>query len=131
MRAGTCRADRILIATAAIATLGGCAAEGPPETAFEPVTSEETFRALAVGKRLDMVGRPGNYARLAPDGDLDGEFSGYAADGAWEWEDGRYCREFTVGTRVFPYACQEVQAVGDRIRFMRDDGTHSEYIASG
>lgn len=106
--------------------LAACAAPAPtPQTpaadaAWTVIEDEPTFRDRVVGRTFSYGN--GLQITIMPDG----TFRGDGVSGEWEWLDGQSCRTITIPGRDFPYECQTVEIRGDRVRFLRADGTYSE-----
>ena len=86
---------------------------------FAPVKSEAEFVALVSGKELR---RFGIALGVSPGGQISGRAFGKTVTGAWNWNDGLFCRELSFGNEDLAPNCQVVLAAGDRIRFIADQG---------
>lgn len=90
--------------------------------AFDRISDKATFLTLLDGKSL--TNRLYDLAlNVTTDGAISGAAFGKTISGAWDWQDGYFCREMAWGERVIPYNCQLVEARGAEVRFTSDQGT--------
>lgn len=88
--------------------------------AFAPVTRQQDFVQLVAGKDLTRFGIRLN---LSPSGDISGRAFGQKVTGAWQWQNGYFCRELYVGSDDLGGPnCQVVLKSGDTLRFIADRG---------
>ncbi len=92
----------------------------PPAFAFEKVDSRDAFLELVDGKTLRLTGIK---VQVSPSGQITGRAFGRGVRGAWQWQDGYFCRSLYWGKRDLGPNCQEVRAHGSKIRFTSDRGT--------
>lgn len=93
----------------------------PAAADYRPVTDQSEFLSLISGKRLTMR-IYGLELIVAPSGQIAGEALGYPVTGAWDWQNGFFCREMDWGGDEIPYNCQLVEVHGDLLRFTVDQG---------
>lgn len=105
----------------AIATFGICA----NSAGADPISSAEELNSLVVGKTLEN--KRGHTIIMLADGGFDGNVGGNKPIGRWDWRDGQFCRELTIGSREFPYQCQVVEVDGSSVTFKRADGSMTEW----
>ncbi|WP_371156682.1 dihydrodipicolinate reductase [Jannaschia sp. 2305UL9-9] len=91
-----------------------------PATAFEAVTTRDAFVALVEGRTLRG---DGVSLRVGPDGSIAGRGFGLRVTGAWDWQDGLFCRTLDTAIRDFPRNCQTVAVQNGTLRFTADRGT--------
>lgn len=95
------------------------AAEAVAET-LSVVSDRDNFVELVNGKELRRFGITLN---VTPDGQIIGRAFGTPVSGAWEWENGYFCRDLFWGQQDLGFNCQLVQIDGARMRFTSDQGT--------
>ncbi|MRU16989.1 hypothetical protein FDP25_16215 [Roseovarius sp. A21] len=113
------------VSCAAVATmlLTGCMAT----TATEEV---DPLTARLSGKT--GVHASGTTVTLHEDGRITGQtHNGQAIVGAWEVRNGRYCRTITAPESLAGSNCQDVEFDGNKMVFIKDDGTSSTFVAQG
>ncbi|MFD0859332.1 dihydrodipicolinate reductase [Roseovarius aquimarinus] len=88
--------------------------------AFEQITTRDDFVAATSGRDLT---RFGISVAVSPSGDIKGRAFGYPVTGAWNWQDGYFCRDLYWGGDRLDPNCQAVRIKGDTIRFISDQGT--------
>lgn len=84
------------------------------------VSSRDTFVSLIEGRELQ---RFGITLTVTTDGQIIGRAFGYDVTGAWEWENGYFCRDLFWGGDDLGFNCQQVAVSGDTLRFTSDRGT--------
>ncbi len=89
-------------------------------TQFQRVGDRDTFVRIVTQRDLR---RFGIRLEVKPDGSIDGNAFGRNVSGAWQWQDGYFCRELFWGTREVGANCQEVKIAGNMLRFTSDRGT--------
>lgn len=104
---------------AAILSIGFYAASAVAETGFQRITSETEFIEKVGGKDLKIFGIS---VRVLPEGEIDGRAYGRNVKGAWQWNDGFFCRDLFWGKRDMGPNCQEVKVDGNIVRFTSDKG---------
>ncbi len=104
---------------AAAFILLGLLAAGPARAEFRVVQNESEFRSLVGGRELT---RMGVSLTVSQGGAIAGRAFGRQVTGAWDWQDGYFCRDLAWGDRDFPHNCQQVAIDGDRLRFASDRG---------
>jgi len=62
------------------------------------------------------------WVKASSDGRLTGEVNGEAAQGAWEWRRGFWCRTISYGSTTLPSNCQAIFVSGDTLVSIRDRG---------
>ncbi|MEM8630537.1 MAG: dihydrodipicolinate reductase [Pseudomonadota bacterium] len=75
--------------------------------------------STVLGKELK---RFGIVVRVTEDGQITGTGFGRPVRGAWNWQDGFFCRSLYWGQRDLGPNCQEVRVNGEMIRFTSDLG---------
>ena len=83
------------------------------------------FVSKVQGKTLS---RPLIKLTVSEDGSIAGRGARWSVEGNWRWQNGYFCRDLYWGGDALGYNCQEVQASGDRIRFISDKGTGDSAI---
>lgn len=83
------------------------------------VSDEGSFVEMIGGKKLT---RFGIKLEVFPTGEIVGRAFGTPVTGAWEWEDGLFCRDLFFGDRDLGANCQLVQVNGKTMRFTSDAG---------
>ncbi|MGR3494893.1 dihydrodipicolinate reductase [Citreimonas sp.] len=91
----------------------------PAAAEFATVQDRATFVDLVAGRTLS---RPMVSLRVSPDGAISGRGAVWDVTGAWTWREGYFCRDLTWGGDPLGYDCQAVQARGDTIRFVAEQG---------
>lgn len=84
------------------------------------VKTEKEFGELVVGRNL--VHEYGT-AIFHEDGRLTGAFRAGKLTGLWNWTGDTYCRTGKIGRRDMGYDCQTVSVSGNRVTFVRNNGT--------
>ena len=110
---------KTMLAAAALTGLAGSHAIHQASAADERITTEQEFRATAVGKKMVTKG---GYVNFGEDGSLSGEFSGKKLTGKWSWEDGYFCRTVKLGGKDRGHDCQVVLATEDGVVLHRKKG---------
>ena len=103
------------IALAVSAISAPAAAEG-----FDVVQTREEFISLINGKELSRVGI---RLEVTETGNIEGRAFGTPVSGAWNWNDGYFCRDLFWGDRDLGANCQQVASSGSTIRFTSDFGS--------
>ena len=97
----------------------------PALAEYRPVQDRGEFMQLVNGRTLVLT-RPGIARPIAiqvqRNGALTGEARGYELTGAWQWENGRFCRQMDWGGYNVRYSCQAVSKDGDTLKFVSDRG---------
>ena len=88
--------------------------------AFQQITDPETFNRIVIGRELT---RAGIRLQVHPEGRISGRGMGYPVTGEWQWRNGYFCRTLDWGGSDLGYNCQAVQADGNRVRFVSDQGS--------
>lgn len=88
--------------------------------AFEKIETRDRFIEATSGR--DMT-RFGISVAVTPTGDIRGRAFGYPVTGAWQWQDGFFCRDLFWGQDNLGANCQAVRISGNTIRFISDQGT--------
>lgn len=65
------------------------------------------------------------FVMINQNGTVTGQFGSNAANLTWQVEDGKFCREGSVGSNPIAYACQTIQISRDQVSFINEDGTVS------
>lgn len=119
-----------LVFLAAALAAGGCAGGEPPPP-FKQVTSAGEYIEEVAGK--PMAFENGGVLITNPDGSVGGDFNGETPEGSWSFENGKLCRELTIGAQSYPEVCHtvEVGREGDTVRFLNADGTLSAEAGLG
>ncbi|MEM9974031.1 MAG: dihydrodipicolinate reductase [Pseudomonadota bacterium] len=86
---------------------------------FQKVEDKETFVEIVSRGTLE---RFGIKLAVRPDGEIEGRAFGRDVTGAWEWQDGYFCRDLSWGARQIGANCQEVKIAGNTLRFTSDEG---------
>lgn len=88
---------------------------------FAPVKEQADFVRLVTDKDLTRFGIRLN---VLPSGDIEGRAFGRKVTGAWQWQDGYFCRELYLGSDDLGGPnCQLVLKNGETLRFIADKGT--------
>ncbi|MFX0541631.1 dihydrodipicolinate reductase [Roseovarius sp. S4756] len=87
--------------------------------AFEQITTRDAFVAATSGR--DLI-RLGISVAVSPSGEIMGRAFGYPVTGAWNWQEGYFCRDLYWGGDRLDPNCQAVRIKGDTIRFISDQG---------
>ena len=90
-----------------------------PAAAFQKVDDRDRFVGLIQGKELK---RFGVTLVVTPEGTIRGRGFGRPVTGAWNWNQGYFCRSLVWGERDLGDNCQEVRVQGETIRFTSDQG---------
>lgn len=90
--------------------------------AFDRVSDEGTFLGLVSEKSLTNR-LYGITLNVSPAGTIVGDALGWDITGDWVWENGFFCRDMAWGGDPIEYNCQVVEAKGDEVRFISDQGT--------
>ncbi len=91
----------------------------PSGTSFERVDDKATFVQIVADRALK---RFGIQLEVNPDGTIAGKAFGRDVAGAWQWQDGFFCRELFWGNWEVGANCQAVEVSGDMMRFTSDRG---------
>ena len=103
----TCTLAAALIALPAVAA------------AFEQIDTRAAFIEATQGR--DMT-RFGISVAVSPSGEIEGRAFGYPVSGAWNWQNGYFCRDLYWGEDNLGSNCQAVRISGNTIRFISDQG---------
>ncbi|MCY4180626.1 MAG: dihydrodipicolinate reductase [Litoreibacter sp.] len=87
--------------------------------AFEKIDTKDKFLSLVEGKTLRLTGIK---VQVTPSGEITGRAFGRGVKGAWNWQNGYFCRSLYWGNRDLGQNCQEVRAEGSKVRFTSDRG---------
>lgn len=87
---------------------------------FTQVTEKDAFMQLISGKQLT---RFGISLDVRDEGTIEGRAFGRKVTGAWDWQNGYFCRVMYWGKTEIAQNCQEVRVDGDMVRFTSDQGT--------
>ena len=90
-------------------------------SAFERVTEKGAFLTLISGKSLSNR-LYGVTLQVTSDGSIAGDALGWDITGAWNWQNGYFCRDMAWGGDPIGYNCQLVEAKGSEMRFTSDQG---------
>lgn len=88
---------------------------------YKRLEKEEDFVEAVVGKQL--IYDDGAVVIFLEDRTLGGAFSGSRIWGEWVWRDDRVCHQVNVGEKRYKVDCREPQVDGEKIRFLREDGS--------
>ncbi|SDI76146.1 dihydrodipicolinate reductase [Lutimaribacter saemankumensis] len=88
---------------------------------FQTVRDKGKFLSLVSGKDL-RIPLWGITLKVMPDGKITGSALGRPVTGAWQWQEGYFCRDLTWGERELGPNCQEVKVQGRTVRFTSDRG---------
>lgn len=89
------------------------------------ITTEKEFRTLVVDR---LHTSKGGAVTVTSDNKLTGTISGKEVTGLWNWTGDTYCRTVNVGDRNFGFDCQVVLISGDRVIYVRNNGTGKRSI---
>lgn len=119
-----------LVILAAALVVGACGGGEPPPP-FKKLTSAGEYIEEVAGKPITFEN--GGVLITNRDGSIGGNFDGETPEGSWTFEDGKLCREVTIGSQSYPEVCHtvEVGREGDTVRFLNDDGTLSAEASLG
>jgi hypothetical protein len=87
---------------------------------FQQLEARSQFLSVIEGRKLT---RMGIELDVTPSGEIRGRAFGRPVVGAWNWQDGYFCRDLYWGQRNLGPNCQAVQLDGRTIRFISDRGT--------
>jgi hypothetical protein len=87
--------------------------------AFDTITSRDAFVAAISGRDLT---RFGITIAVSQGGAINGRAFGFPVTGAWNWQNGYFCRDLYWGEDPLGPNCQAVQIKGNTIRFTSDQG---------
>ena len=112
----------LLIGTALTISMLAVSIAGADE---RQITNKEEFMRLVAGKKHN---NQNGYIVARKDGFLTGNFGKHGeVSGAWDWKDQLYCRSVVVGTRNFGYECQPILISGNKVSYVRKNGTRAVY----
>ena len=98
---------------------------GAATAEYAAVEDRNEFMRIVGGRTLVLT-RPGITRPIAiqvqRNGSLTGEARGYELNGAWQWTDGRFCRQMDWGGFNVRFSCQAVSKNGDTLKFVSDRG---------
>ncbi len=107
-----------------ISALVMCLALFLPVEAFSAdekrIATEKEFRELVVDR---LHSSKSGTVTVTSDNKLTGTLSGKKVTGLWNWTGDTYCRTVQVGDRNFGFDCQAVLLLGDRVTYVRNNGT--------
>lgn len=86
---------------------------------FTRVTERSEFMALVADRQLTRMGISVEVTR---DGEIRGRAFGRMVSGAWDWQNGYFCRDLSWGEQELGYNCQSVARNGASLRFTSDRG---------
>lgn len=86
---------------------------------FKKVDTKDEFLSVTQSRDMTIMGIT---VFVTPDGKIGGEAYGRPVKGAWQWQNGFFCRDLFWGERDFGPNCQEVRVKGNKIRFASDRG---------
>ncbi|WP_147238795.1 hypothetical protein [Rhodosalinus halophilus] len=98
-----------MLRTRVAAAVVAVTAAGPAAAECKRITTESDVRQLVAGKAL--VG-PTGWIRAGADGRMTGEFDGQRTRGAWDWQQGDFCRNVGIVQRELGTDCQGVEIDG-------------------
>ena len=108
------------IATMATA-IALCGAAPVLAEGFQRIESEGTFTQLMKDRDLK---RFGIRLKVGDNGQINGSAFGQSVSGAWNWQNGFFCRDLYLGGKEFDADnCQLVEIRGNTVRFTSDMGT--------
>lgn len=87
---------------------------------FQPIRNQSDFVEAVAGKHLTRVGIK---LAVSPSGSIRGSAFGTPVTGAWDWNNGFFCRDLYFGTENLGANCQAVLISGTTMRFISDQGT--------
>ena len=88
---------------------------------FSTVKEQAEFVRLVSDRDLTRFGIRLN---VSPSGNIEGRAFGRKVTGAWQWQNGYFCRELYVGSDDLGGPnCQLVLTNGETVRFIADKGT--------
>ncbi|MBY6202999.1 hypothetical protein KUV65_16625 [Maritalea mobilis] len=86
---------------------------------FSTLTTRDSFVRLVEGRELS---RFGIRLTVTPDGQIVGRAFGTRVTGAWNWNEGYFCRDLYFGSEDLGFNCQVVEVSGETLRFTSDQG---------
>ena len=87
---------------------------------YKRIKFEADFRAQVVGKTITF---DGGTAVINADGTTNGTITGKGAYyGAWQWNNGYYCRNLVIEGSETGTNCLKVETTGDMVRMTYDQG---------
>lgn len=91
---------------------------------FVQIPDQSTFQSTVVGKELRLQGYGPIVVRMIvqPDGEITGRGMGWPVTGAWQWQDGFFCRNLDWGGSDLGQNCMVVLVQGETVRFVADQG---------
>jgi hypothetical protein len=111
---------KAIICSALLSTALAIGAAPATAQSFTKITSEQEFRNMVAGKRLE---NQTGWALSMPDGTLQGEFGGQRLQaGRWMWSQGFWCRNGILNNKEIGSDCQLVEVSGTTVRLTRNQG---------
>lgn len=104
---------------AALVALSSLIAAPAMADGFAKVSKRADFVSLVDGRDLKRFGIKLN---VLPDGKITGDAFGREVQGAWEWQQGYFCRNLSWGSRDLGPNCQIVEVQDGKVRFTADRG---------
>lgn len=89
------------------------------------ITTEKEFRDQVVDR---LHSSKSGTVTVTSDNKLTGTLGGKKVTGLWNWTGDTYCRTVQVGDRNFGFDCQVVLISGDRVIYVRNNGTGKRSI---
>lgn len=93
---------------------------------FTPIATRAELLAVLDGKQFV---RDDAWWRMTKEGRLYGQFGDAVVEGTWDWEDGAYCREFSVDSKPRPRGeCQNILVKGNQLMFIKERGAGAKSV---
>lgn len=102
-----------------VCTIMACTAGPAAAQEFGTITTRQDFVSAVAGRELKRLGIT---VGVTPSGGIEGRAFGARVTGAWDWQDGYFCRDLYWGSRNLGPNCQVVRLSGNTIRFISDRG---------
>ncbi len=120
------------IATACVATLGGCMSDTPTtiqatadKASFASVTSRSGFISNVAGRK---IAEGDGYFVMNSDGTLEGvDVDGNAYSGIWTWENSTWCRAFNHTDGLTEPKCRSIAVNDAQIRITKIENGEAQF----
>mgnify|MGYP001793560826 FL=1 len=89
------------------------------------IATEAQFRDAIVGRTLTFEGK--SFV-INADGTISGPWDGQGITGSWTWQDGAFCRDAKIGSRVLDPGCQIFEVDGSSVKVTRERGAGASFV---
>jgi len=110
-----------ILTTAVTVALIVSACAATPITDYQPINTKEEYMAAVMGRTISLGNKSATTTHA--DGTMTGTAGGEEVIGTWSWEEGKFCREGTIGDEKLKRDCQKMALAGDQLRITRGDGS--------